>query len=182
MSPALLFTLLSSGGAKKYIAAVLVAMVVTLSLPFIAVASMGSDVLTFLSGEPNAESAESQGFYMGGPVPGDTYVWGNCTYWAFAERLWANKPVPTDWGNADTWDDNARAENYVVDHTPSVTAVFQTDDGEWGHVAYVIDVKPDGTWTISEMNAPHLNVVDTRTFPPSAAAYYTFIHDKKGAQ
>lgn len=180
MNPAL--TLAFGGGMKKYLAVVFATMAVTLALPFVAVASMGSEVLTFLSGTPSAEAAETQGFYTGGPVPGDTYAWGNCTYWAFAQRLWANKPIPTSWGNANTWDDRARVDGYVIDHTPKVTAVFQTDEGDFGHVAYVTKVADDGRWTITEMNAPTLNVVSTRTFAASAAQYYTFIHDKKDAR
>ena len=123
-----------------------------------------------------------KGFYMGEMVPGNTYEWGNCTYWAYAMRVWAGNPIGKWWGNANTWDDSARNEEYVVNHTPAVGAVFQTDEGEWGHVAYVIKVDAaNGEWTISEMNAPNLNVVSQRTFPKQSATYYTFIHDKKGA-
>jgi surface antigen len=168
---------------KKVIAIVLATLVVILSLPFTAVVSMGPDVLTFLAAAPDAKAAETQGFYMGGEVPGNTYAWGNCTYWAFAMRLWAGDPIPNSWGNANTWDDRARADGYIVDHTPRVNAVYQTDAGAYGHVAYVIKV--DGTtgdWTISEMNAPHLNVVSQRTFSKAAAQYNTFIHDKVGAK
>lgn len=165
---------------KKYVAIALATIVVIVSLPILTVFSMGSSVVSFLAGTPSAEAAASQGFYMGGPVPGDTYEWGNCTYWAFAQRLWAGHPIPTSWGNANTWDDNAIADNYVVDHTPAVGAVMQTDVGQWGHVAYVNKVEADtGTWTITEMNAPGLNMVGTRTFAASSALYYTFIHDLK---
>lgn len=60
--------------------------------------------------------------------------------------------------------------------------MFQTDEGQWGHVAYVIKVDDKtGDWTISEMNAPHLNVVSKRTFSKESAKFYNFIHDKKGA-
>lgn len=181
MNPSLL---ISSFGTsiKKQVGLVLATLAVSVSLPVMAVVSLGGSVLSFLAGTPNAEAAATQGFYMGGDIPGDSYAWGNCTYWAFAERLWAGHPIPTNWGNANTWDDNARQQDYVVDHTPEAGAVFQTDEGDFGHVAYVTSVDPNsGQWTISEMNAPHLNVVSSRTFARSAANYYTFIHDKKGA-
>lgn len=169
------------GDIKKYAAVAIATVVFVLSLPVMAVFSMGGDVVQFLSNTPSAISAEQQGFYMGPPVPGDTYAWGNCTYWAFAMRYWAEKPIPTSWGNANTWDDNARSDGYLVDHTPLVGAVMQTDEGDWGHVAYVSQVDVlSGQWTISEMNAPHLNVVSTRTFDPSAASFYSFIHLKIG--
>ena len=166
----------------KYTAIVLSVVAVVIALPILTVFSMGSGAVNFLAGTPSAEAAASQGFYMGGPVPGDTYEWGNCTYWAFAERLWANDPIPTSWGNANTWDDNAAADGYVVDHTPTVGAVMQTDAGKWGHVAYVTKVESDtGKWEISEMNVEGLNIVGTRTFAANSAPYYTFVHDKKAA-
>lgn len=182
MNPSAIFFGIAGVNPKKIIAVVLATMLVIVALPCMAVASMGTDVIGFLAGTPNAKAAEEQGFYMGDAVPGDTYAWGNCTYWVFAMRLWAGDPIPTNWGNANTWDDNARGAGYVIDHIPSVNAIFQTDDGQWGHVAYVIKVDPmSGDWTISEMNAPHLNVISQRTFSKDAAGYYTFIHDKIGA-
>ena len=181
MNPGIVVFGVAGYNPKRTIAVVLATLVVILSLPFMAVLSMGTDALSFLSGTPDAKAAETQGFYMGGEVPGDTYEWGNCTYWAFAMRLWAGTPIPTTWGNANTWDDRARADGYEVNHTPAVNAVFQTDEGDWGHVAYVIKVDDKtGDWTISEMNAPHLNVVSQRTFSKDSAQYYTFIHGKKG--
>lgn len=179
MNPMLAISLIG-GGTRKYVAIALATIAVVVSLPVLVIFSMGSETLAFLNGTPNAESAETQGFYMGGAVPGDTYVWGNCTYWVFAMRLWAERPISTWWGNANTWDENAIRDGYVVDHTPMVGAVMQSDEGENGHVAYVTVVEPvTGRWTISEMNAPTLNVVATRTFAASSAAYYDFIHDKK---
>lgn len=183
MNPALLtLNIVTGGNMKKQISLVLATMAVVLALPFMAVVSMGSGVLNFLNGVPDAKAAETQGFYMGGPVPGDTYAWGNCTYWAFAMRLWAGAPIPTTWGNANTWDDGAIADGYIVNHTPMVGAVYQTDEGFWGHVAYVVKVdSKTGDWTISEMNNLGLNMVNTRTFSKDSAVYYTFIHNKKGA-
>lgn len=173
-------TMLIGDDIKKYFAVTLATVAVIIALPILSVFSLGSDVVNFLSANQSAESAEQGGFYMGGPVFGDTYAWGNCTYWAFAMRYWDNKPIPTTWGNANTWDDNAVRDGYIVDHIPSVGAVMQTDAGGLGHVAYVIEVNSEnGKWKISEMNAPHLNVVSTSTYIASSAIYYNFIHDKK---
>lgn len=161
---------------------VLGAMAVILALPCLAVFSMGTESLQFLAATPSAEAAQTQGFYMGGPVPGNTYEWGNCTYWVYAMRLWAGHQIGGFWGDANAWDESALKEGYVVNHLPAVGAIFQTDEGPWGHVGYVTSVDTvTGRWTISEMNAPHLNVVSSRTFSASAAAAYDFIHDKKGA-
>jgi len=178
----LAFNVVTRCSLKKQVAIVFATMVITVALPFAAVFAMGESVVTFLSGVPSIAAAETQGFYTGGPVPGDTYVWGNCTYWAFAMRLWAGYPIPTTWGNANTWDDRAVADGYVVNRTPAVGAVYQTDEGKWGHVAYVVAVNNQtGEWTISEMNYAGLNIVGKRTFSRESAAYYKFIHDKKGA-
>ena len=178
----LALNVVTGGNLKKQAALVLATMAVVVALPFAAVFAMGESVVTFLSGVPSLEAAESQGFYTGGPVEGDTYAWGNCTYWSFAMRLWAGYPIPTSWGNANTWDDRAIRDGYEVNHTPAVGAVFQTDNGEWGHVAYVANVNnQSGQWTISEMNFIGLNIISKRTFTREAAASYTFIHGKKGA-
>jgi surface antigen len=172
---------LISGGLKKYFVVTLATLAFVIALPIMAVFSMGGDAVSFLSGTASAVSAEEQGFYMGGPVDGDTYAWGNCTYWAFANRYWVGKPIPTTWGNANTWDDSAIADGYKVDHIPQVGAIMQTDDGNMGHVAYVTNINIEtGQWKISEMNAPHLNVISARTFDKSAAIYYNFIHDRVG--
>ena len=175
------FNVVTGDNLKKQVLIVLATMTIVVSLPFAAVFAMGSSVLSFLSNVPSLAAAESQGFYTGGPIEGDSYAWGNCTYWAFALRKQAGYPIPTTWGNANTWDDNARLDGYLVDHTPEVGAVFQTDAGDWGHVAYVMAVnQQNGQWTISEMNYAGYNIVDKRTFAKEAAASYTFIHDKLG--
>lgn len=173
--------IVSGGDIKKQISIVLTSMFIILLLPFMAVFAMGEETLAFLASSPSAEHAETQGFYMGGPIPGNTYAWGNCTYWAFAMRLWNGHPIPTTWGNANTWDDRAELDGYVVNRMPMAGAVYQTDEGFYGHVAYVTAVNDKtGDWTISEMNNVGLNIVNTRTFPKESAAYYRFIHHKKG--
>ena len=172
----------TGGSIKKQIGLVLATMAILVALPFAAVFAMGESVVSFLSNVPSLAAAETQGFYTGGPVPGNTYAWGNCTYWVFAMRLWAGYPIPTSWGNANTWDDRASRDGYEVNRTPAVGAVFQTDEGQYGHVAYVAAINNQtGEWTISEMNYAGLNIVGKRTFSREAAARYTFIHNKKGA-
>jgi surface antigen len=184
VNPALLFAVSSLN--KKQIYFVMATLAVIVSLPVIAVFSLGTAALSFLSGSSSgsdttyAISTTSQGIYEGPEIAGDTYAWGNCTYWAYAQRLAAHDPIPTSWGNANTWDDRARAGGYLVDHDPSVGAVFQTDNGDLGHVAYVTAVDPiTGNWTISEMNAIGLNIVDLKTYPAATELKYNFIHDKE---
>ena len=182
MNPAVMTFGAIGYSGKKLLAVSLTSLAVIICLPVMAVFSMGTEALSFLAGSPSAMAAESKGFYMGGMVPGNTYEWGNCTYWVYAKRYWAGHPIGQYWGNANRWDESALAADYVVNHTPAVGAIFQTDEGDWGHVAFVIRVDTiTGDWTISEMNAPNLNVVSERTFTKASAGYYDFIHDKKGA-
>lgn len=184
MNPVLVFTIGNFG--KKHIALVLATMAIIVALPFMAVFSLGAGALSFLAGNDSSDvayaiSTTTQGVYEGGEVEGDTYAWGNCTYWVYALRLKAGDPVPTTWGNAATWAPRALLEGYIVDGTPSAGAVMQTANsaGGLGHVAYVTNVDPvTGNWTISEMNSVGLNIVDLKTYPPAAANRYNFIHDK----
>lgn len=174
--------ILQSGDMGKYIAVTVATLAVVLALPFLAVLSMGSEALAFLNSTTSAEHAEQEGFYMGDAMPGNTYAWGNCTYWVFAMRYWNDATIPTAWGNANTWDERAIRDGYIVNKTPEVGAIMQSDEGEYGHVAYVVAVdKENGKWTISEMNAPTLNVVSKRTFAANSAIFYDFIHGKKDA-
>ncbi len=177
----LYFVVLRSSSLRQYIAVALVSMLVVISLPFLAVGVMGREVVTFLASVPSIEAAETKGFYTGGPVEGNSYVWGNCTYWTYAMRLWAGHPISNYWGNANTWATNAKRDGYEVNQTPAVGAIYQTTEGYYGHVAYVIDVNREaGTWTISEMNNLGLNIVNHRTFSMESATRYNFIHGKKG--
>jgi surface antigen len=121
-----------------------------------------------------AESGTS--LYTDNANPKDTYDYGFCTYWAALRRIQVGQPIPNMWGNANTWDDNARAAGYFVDHTPAPNAIMQTDAGPLGHVAFVESVGSDGSWTISEMNFKGWDEVDSRTLPATAAKQYNFIH------
>lgn len=86
----------------------------------------------------------------GAPVYGgyNGYDYGYCTWYA-AGRV----PVPSNWGNANTWDNLARVSGWNVSGTPRVGAVAQTNRGYYGHVAVVEAVSPDGTMIkYSDMN------------------------------
>lgn len=185
MNPALILTVSSFN--KKTLALVLATLAVIVALPFMALFSLGTGALSFLMGgdgsdTANAVSTDVQGLYEGPEIEGDTYAWGNCTYWAYAMRLKYGDPIPTTWGNADTWSFYARLQGYNVDQTPTVGAIMQSSTDTVygpGHVAYVTKVDSlTGAWTISEMNAKGLDIVDTQTYPASKAAQYSFIHDK----
>lgn len=157
----------------------------TKAKPVIAVFSLGKGFVSFLDSSPDgsgnfsAISETAVGLYEGPLVPGDTYAWGNCTYWVYALRLQAGEPIPTTWGDAATWAPRAAKDGYLVDHTPEVGAIMQTANSAHGlgHVAYVTAVDTvTGDWTISEMNVKGLDIVDVRSFKTSDAKGYNFIH------
>lgn len=76
------------------------------------------------------------------------YDWGFCT-WYVANRI----AVPSNWGNANTWDNLAPRSGWTVSSTPRQGAIAQHNSGTFGHVAYVEAVSPDGTMIkYSDMN------------------------------
>jgi surface antigen/LysM repeat protein len=77
------------------------------------------------------------------------YDYGYCTYYVASKIA-----VPSNWGNANTWDNYARATpGWAVILTPRPGAVAQTDRGGLGHVAIVQEVSTDGTQIkYSDMN------------------------------
>lgn len=155
-------------------------LVITVGLPIMALAG-----ITNLSA---LGDATTQGYgsnytgvwvYTDAQVAGDDYVYGNCTYWAALRRMQVGEAVPNTWGNANTWDDRALTDGYLVDHTPAPGAIMQTDAGALGHVAFVESVSPSGQWTISEMNAAGFDEVDQQTLSPKLALSFNFIHEKQ---
>ncbi len=96
-------------------------------------------------------------WWSGGTVyAGNTYAFGNCTWYVYNRRMQMGLPVGSNWGDARTWALAAR-DSRLVDGTPSVGAVAQWNQYQggslyWGHVAVVEGVYDDGSITISEMN------------------------------
>jgi surface antigen len=58
-------------------------------------------------------------------------------------------------GNANRWDDNARADGIPVNGTPRAGDVAVAHWGSLGHVMYVESVNPNGTINISQYNADY---------------------------
>ena len=105
------------------------------------------------------------------------YDWGQCTWHVINRRAETGQPISTYWWNADHWANNAAADGYTVNNTPTAGSIMQNYEGPIGHVAYVEQVNPDGSILISEMNynTPP-GTVDYRTIPASTASSYNYIH------
>lgn len=93
------------------------------------------------------------------------YPTGQCTW--LASTMKGNIP---SWGNANSWDDGARASGKTVSPVPVVGAVAQTDRGYYGHVAVVVGVHGD-TITITEGNYDYNGSIRTHTVPTSTYVY-----------
>lgn len=105
------------------------------------------------------------------------YDWGQCTWHAFNKRKNIGKGISTYWGNANTWDDNAARDGYVIDNRPTVGAILQSDMGYLGHVAFVERVNSDGSIVVSEMNYSAAPGIETyRTIPSYSVGAFKYIH------
>jgi LysM repeat protein len=130
-----------------------------------AAAGMGSGVVAGVAGG----GAFSARYGYNGYDPG----W--CTWYA-ASRV----SVPTNWGNASTWDDRARLSGWTVSQIPRIGAIAQRNGG-WGHVGIVEDVRQaaDGSWEIrySDMNGlAGFNRVGYSGWVPAIGKYQNFIY------
>ena len=97
-----------------------------------------------------ASPSYSSGYAFGGSaIYGyNGYDRGFCT-WYVANRI----AVPSNWGNANTWDNLAPLSGWTVSSVPRAGAIAQTDRGGFGHVGVVEEVSADGTMIkYSDMN------------------------------
>ncbi|MDG0842240.1 LysM peptidoglycan-binding domain-containing protein [Staphylococcus equorum] len=105
------------------------------------------------------------------------YDWGQCTWHVFNKRAQTGKGISTYWWNANSWDTGAAADGYTVDHKATVGSILQSDQGYYGHVAFVESVNSNGSITISEMNyGASPGIVTYRTIPASQVSSYKYIH------
>lgn len=75
------------------------------------------------------------------------------SYTAFKVAASGRKmPYWGGYGNANQWDDNARAANIPVDTNPRVGDVGISNIGTWGHSFYVEQVSGDGSVYVSDYN------------------------------
>jgi N-acetylmuramoyl-L-alanine amidase len=101
------------------------------------------------------------------------YIPGWCTYYVAAKIS-----VPSNWGNANTWDSGARASGWTVSPVPVKGAIGQTDRGSQGHVGIVEDVSADGTMIkYSDMNGlAGFNRVGYSDWVPVHSRFQNFLY------
>lgn len=123
--------------------------------------------------DPNHASGDS----------GNTYPWGQCTWYAYERRTELGLPVGSYFGNGGSWASSASTMGYWVDSTPrhvgdlvSFLPGQMGADAYYGHVAVVEKINKDGSIEISESNVKGLGVISTRTISATDAADLSFIH------
>ncbi|KAH7146983.1 CHAP domain-containing protein [Dactylonectria estremocensis] len=115
-----------------------------------------------------------------GPEDKWNYFKCQCTSfvaWRINERLgvkFHNQYKGYNWGNANEWDDGARATGVHIDDKPVPGCVAQTNAGQKGHVAWVTAVNGD-TVTIEEYNWNNYRAYGTRKVPKNK---FKYIHIK----
>ncbi|MDB5175316.1 MAG: hypothetical protein JWM81_174 [Candidatus Saccharibacteria bacterium] len=77
-------------------------------------------------------------------------------------------------GNANQWDDDARAAGIPVDTSPRVGDVAISNSGSYGHAMYVEAVNSNGTIFISQYNAALNGRFSTNTISPSGLYFIHF--------
>ncbi|MDR2748369.1 MAG: CHAP domain-containing protein [Bifidobacteriaceae bacterium] len=148
----------------------------TLRVPFSPVGSDGKNG----PGDNGSGFSEISGAKNNTPVAsGNTYVPGQCTWYAYNRRVQLGLKVGAFWGNAIDWISAAKADGYSVDNSPRVgdILVFQPGQdgaGGYGHVAVVEEIGANNSVRVSEMNylAP-FNYNERWIFN---ADQHTFIH------
>lgn len=114
---------------------------------------------------------------------GNSYPYGQCTWWAYTRRAQLGLPVGSHFGDARSWASSASALGYWVDNSARHVGdivVFspgqQNDDAYYGHVAVVEKINADGSIEISESNVKGLGVISNRSFSADEAVKLTYIH------
>lgn len=78
------------------------------------------------------------------------------------------------YGNANQWDDNARAAGIPVDGNPRPGDVAISNAGAYGHAMYVESVNANGTINISQYNAALNGRYSTNTISPGNLVFIHF--------
>ena len=98
--------------------------------------------------------------YAGAPFPNSmSDPWGMYQRQCVSYTAWRvatsgrTMPYWGGYGNANQWDDNARAYGIPVDNNPRVGDVAISNAGTWGHAMYVERLNGNGTVHVSQYNA-----------------------------
>lgn len=140
----------------------------------------------------DSKGSDGKGFDFKGKFPkpdkskynGQSYPWGQCTWYVHQRRKEIGKPVPLTWGNGGDWGDNAKAQGWNVGSKPKAGAGASIKPGNfgapppYGHIMFVEKVKDDGGIIVSEANVKGEGVISSREFSKADTQKMQFIYDK----
>jgi surface antigen len=119
------------------------------------------------------EMKEGQGW------PGNSYALGNCTWYVYNRMHQFGKPIHTYMGNANQWVANyTKTPGAKLVTKPKAKDVLIVTNGllgsspQYGHVAIIEVVLPDGSLVISEMNVRGEYTMGWRIVQPQQGLYY----------
>lgn len=111
-----------------------------------------------------------------------TYPWGQCTWFVYNRAKEVGVTFDPYMGNGGDWKNKAgyQTTNKPTEHSALSFAPGQAGaDPTYGHIAFVEQVKSDGSILISESNASGgLGVVSYRTFDKATASQFTYVIGK----
>ena len=112
---------------------------------------------------------------------GLSYPWGQCTWFVYNRGKEVGVSFGEYMGNGGQW---MNASGYQTTHTPTEHSALSFSPGQagadptYGHIAFVEQVKSDGSILISESNVKGLGVVSYRTFDAETAKQFTYVIGK----
>lgn len=114
--------------------------------------------------------------------PSDPYPWGQCTWYVYGRALQFGIEFSPQMGNGGDWQYDS---GYEVTTTPTLHAAVSFSPGQagaiapYGHVAFVEQVKSDGSILISQSNADgKLGVISYQVFSAAEAKQFHYVIGK----
>ena len=107
-----------------------------------------------------------------------TYPWGQCTWYVYNRAAQFGISFDPYMGNGGDW---RLKPGYTVSNKPEIGDALSFAPGQagsidfYGHVAFVEDVRPDGSILISESNFSGLGVVSYRIFDGATASQFSYV-------
>ena len=110
-----------------------------------------------------------------------SYPWGQCTWYVYYRAQQLGISYSPYMGNGGDW---MNVAGYTVTNKPTVHSALSFSPGQagsdttYGHVAFVEQVRSDGSILISESNVAGLGVLDYRSFSKEEASQFHYVIGK----
>lgn len=110
-----------------------------------------------------------------------SYPWGQCTWYVYYRAQQLGISYSPYMGNGGDW---KNVPGYTVTNKPTLHAAVSFSPGQagsdttYGHVAFVEQVRSDGSILISESNVMGLGVLDYRSFSKEEASQFHYVIGK----